>query len=364
MATVALSRVTRRFPDGTLGVDGVDMTIDDGELVVLVGPSGSGKSTLLRMIAGLDQPTAGAVLMDGEDVTLLRPRERNVAMVFQNYALYPHMTVAQNLEFPLKMAGMPAGQRRRRIEETAVQLNLSELLHRKPAQLSGGQRQRVAMGRALVRQPRVFLMDEPLSNLDAELRGQIRSEIRALQQRLGIPTVYVTHDQAEALSLGDRIAVLRQGRVQQLGTPEQIYNQPANAFVARFIGTPGMNLFSAHWIVKPERLRVADQVLVVPERVQSRLRAATGDVIGLGVRPEALRRRVEDGDMALNVHVTGHEYQGSELLLLFRVGVDSPVYYCRDRFCFDRTTGETVLATRWEDVYWFDRQGERVEYDG
>src|SRR5215207_6799341 len=246
MATVTFDKASRIYP-GTErpAVDALDLHIEDGEFLVLVGPSGCGKSTSLRMLAGLEDVNAGRILIGDRDVTDVQPKDRDIAMVFQNYALYPHMTVADNMGFALKIAGTPKAEIRSRVEEAAKILDLSQYLDRKPKALSGGQRQRVAMGRAIVRQPQVFLMDEPLSNLDAKLRVQTRTQIASLQRRLGVTTVYVTHDQTEALTMGDRIAVLKDGLLQQVGTPRDLYAQPNNVFVAGFIGSPAMNLFLA-----------------------------------------------------------------------------------------------------------------------
>jgi len=243
MAEVRFERATCRY-SGTdaPAVDALDVEIASGELMVLVGPSGSGKSTALRMLAGLEEVDDGFVWIGGRDVTDVPPKERDVAMVFQNYSLYPYLDVAANIAFPLRMAHVSKAERARRVQEVAELLDLVPYLARKPAQLSGGQRQRVAMGRAIVREPAVFLMDEPLSNLDAQLRVQMRAEIAALQARLGVTTVYVTHDQVEAMTLGHRVAVLRDGRLQQCDTPRRIYDHPANVFVARFMGSPAMNL--------------------------------------------------------------------------------------------------------------------------
>ena len=243
MADVVFERVTKVYP-GTdqPAVDALDLHIADGEFVVLVGPSGSGKTTALRMLAGLEEVDDGAVLIGGRDVTFDPPKDRDVAMVFQNYALYPYFTVADNIAFPLKIARVKREERARRVAEVAELLGLTPYLERKPSQLSGGQRQRVAMGRAIVRQPSVFLMDEPLSNLDAKLRVQMRADVAGLQSRLGVTTVYVTHDQAEAMTLGHRVAVLHEGQLQQCGPPRELYDHPANTFVAGFIGSPAMNL--------------------------------------------------------------------------------------------------------------------------
>jgi multiple sugar transport system ATP-binding protein len=242
MAEITLEHLTKVYSGGVTAVDDVSLQIGDGEFMVLVGPSGCGKSTLLRMISGLEEVTQGSISIGGADVTELAPRRRDIAMVFQSYALYPHMSVRKNIGYGLKVRRVPKGEARRRVEEVAKLLGLEELLERKPAQLSGGQRQRVAMGRAIVREPKAFLMDEPLSNLDAKLRVEMRASLAQLHARLGVTTVYVTHDQVEAMTLGQRVAVLDAGRVLQVDTPQRLYEHPANLFVAAFIGTPAMNL--------------------------------------------------------------------------------------------------------------------------
>ncbi|WP_309081258.1 ATP-binding cassette domain-containing protein [Zhihengliuella sp.] len=243
MATVTFDNTTRLYPGSTTpAVDSLNLEIADGEFLVLVGPSGCGKSTTLRMLAGLEDVNAGRILIGDRDVTDVAPKDRDIAMVFQNYALYPHMSVADNMGFALKIAGVDKDERRKRIEEAARLLDLTQYLDRKPKALSGGQRQRVAMGRAIVRSPQVFLMDEPLSNLDAKLRVQTRTQIASLTRRLGVTTVYVTHDQVEAMTMGDRVAVLKDGLLQQVDTPRNLYDRPANVFVAGFIGSPAMNL--------------------------------------------------------------------------------------------------------------------------
>ncbi|MFP4606724.1 MAG: ABC transporter ATP-binding protein [Thiohalospira sp.] len=286
---MALEGVGKTFPDGTAAVRDLSLEVADGELVVLVGPSGCGKSTVLRLIAGLEAATAGTVRIGGRTVNDTGPGERDVAMVFQNYALYPHMTVRGNLEFPLRMRGLGRAERRRRAEEAARLLGITELLERRPKALSGGQRQRAAMGRALVRDPAVFLMDEPLSNLDAKLRVRIRAEIAALQRRLGATTIYVTHDQAEAMTLGDRVAVLRDGVLQQMDAPGRLYAAPANAFVAAFLGSPGMNLLRTR--LRPEaegwRAELGTQEVNLPaEAVPAALAGGGPREVLLGVRPE------------------------------------------------------------------------------
>ncbi|TDP90841.1 carbohydrate ABC transporter ATP-binding protein (CUT1 family) [Leucobacter luti] len=283
MSSITFENVSRVYPGATTpSVDGLDIEISDGEFLVLVGPSGCGKSTTLRMLAGLEEVDSGRVLLGDRDVTHAAPKDRDIAMVFQNYALYPHMTVADNMGFALKIAGISAEERRTRVLEAARMLDLEPLLDRKPKALSGGQRQRVAMGRAIVRKPQAFLMDEPLSNLDAKLRVQTRTQIASLQRRLGVTTVYVTHDQTEALTMGDRIAVLKDGRLQQLGTPRELYETPYNVFVAGFIGSPAMNLLTAE--VAGESARIGSYEVALSPAARGEL---TGAVV-IGVRPEDL----------------------------------------------------------------------------
>ena len=281
MASVTFDKATRLYPGSDRpAVDKLDLEIADGEFLVLVGPSGCGKSTSLRMLAGLEEVNAGKIYIGDRDVTDIAPKDRDIAMVFQNYALYPHMTVADNMGFALKIAGVPKAEIRERVEKAAKILDLSQYLDRKPKALSGGQRQRVAMGRAIVRSPQVFLMDEPLSNLDAKLRVQTRTQIASLQRRLGVTTVYVTHDQVEAMTMGDRIALLKDGLLQQCATPREMYDRPANLFVAGFIGSPAMNLVSVP--VTESGVKFGNHTLDV----------ARGDVAGagsqviVGVRPE------------------------------------------------------------------------------
>ncbi|MCV7289110.1 sn-glycerol-3-phosphate ABC transporter ATP-binding protein UgpC [Mycolicibacterium wolinskyi] len=291
MAEIVLDRVTKSYPDGAGGVRAAvkefSMTIADGEFIILVGPSGCGKSTTLNMIAGLEDITSGELRIGGELVNDKAPKDRDIAMVFQSYALYPHMTVRQNIAFPLTLAKLKKDEIAAKVEETAKILDLTELLDRKPAQLSGGQRQRVAMGRAIVRSPKAFLMDEPLSNLDAKLRVQMRAEIARLQSRLGTTTVYVTHDQTEAMTLGDRVVVLLAGEVQQIGTPDELYSNPANLFVAGFIGSPAMNFFPATFTDVGVRLPFGEVTLT--QQVHDLLaRHPKPDNIIVGIRPEHL----------------------------------------------------------------------------
>jgi multiple sugar transport system ATP-binding protein len=309
---VTFTGVGKVYGDGTRAVKDLTLEIADGEFMVFVGPSGCGKTTALRMVAGLEEITEGEVRIGERVVNELEPRERDVAMVFQNYALYPHMSVSDNIAFGLKMRRMPKGEIGRRVQEIAGVLGLRDLLRRKPRQLSCGQRQRVAMGRAIVRDPKVFLMDEPLSNLDAKLRVQMRAEVARIQRELGATTIYVTHDQVEAMTMGDRVCVLRKGVLQQVGSPEELYERPANLFVASFIGSPAMNLLEAE-------LSRADGGLVcrvgrqeIPCQPRPGLAAFVGHRIGLGVRPEHLRD-VERGGPRVRGEVTVTELLGSEI---------------------------------------------------
>ncbi|MBY6061687.1 ABC transporter ATP-binding protein [Microbacterium esteraromaticum] len=307
MATVTFDNATRLYPGGTRpAVDKLNIEIADGEFLVLVGPSGCGKSTSLRMLAGLEEVNGGRILIGDRDVTDVPPKDRDIAMVFQNYALYPHMTVAENMGFALKIAGVGKEERAARVLEAAKLLDLEEYLNRKPKALSGGQRQRVAMGRAIVRQPQVFLMDEPLSNLDAKLRVQTRTQIASLQRRLGVTTVYVTHDQTEALTMGDRIAVLKDGLLQQVGTPRDLYETPSNVFVAGFIGSPAMNLFEVPLTeggVQFGTKSVATETAAVTK--------AHGSSVTVGIRPEDIIVAPEDG-LGLSVTVDLVEELGAD----------------------------------------------------
>jgi multiple sugar transport system ATP-binding protein len=335
MADIVLSGVTKEFPGGAVAVAALDLEVSDGEFLVLVGPSGSGKTTVLRMVGGLEEATAGEIRIGGRDVTGLAPRDRDIAMVFQTYALYPHMTVAQNMAFGLKLRKVPRDEIRRRVGEAAELLGLSDLLERKPRALSGGQRQRVAMGRAIVREPAAFLMDEPLSNLDAKLRVQMRAEISRLHQRLGTTTLYVTHDQTEAITMADRVAVMRDGRLQQLDGPAALYDDPVNLFVAGFIGSPAMNVVTATLTTADGRVTASfgEHRLAVPESVLDRRPGARRVIAGngavaLGIRPED----IEDAefvpgagpDELLEVTVDLAEPLGAETIAHFEVAPESP----------------------------------------
>jgi multiple sugar transport system ATP-binding protein len=319
MAEVVMTEVEKVYADGTRAVTGLNLRIDDGHLLVIVGPSGCGKTTALRMVAGLEEISSGTVHIGGRVVNKLDPGERDVAMVFQNYALYPHMTVYGNIAFPLRLARMPKSERDQKVRATAKVLGLEGHLQRKPPQLSGGQRQRVAMGRAIVREPAVFLMDEPLSNLDAKLRVQMRAEISTIQRQFGVTTLYVTHDQVEAMTIGDRVAVMRKSRLQQVADPQTIYDHPANLFVASFVGSPPMNLFQASversgdgfaLVAGERRLRVDEQELAQHPGLAGR---AGGRVVA-GVRPERLGVSDAAGDRRLRGTVLLCEALGSDSL--------------------------------------------------
>ncbi|MFD0360568.1 ABC transporter ATP-binding protein [Nocardia sp. GCM10030253] len=322
MATVTFESATRLYAGSTKpAVDALNLEIADGEFLVLVGPSGCGKSTSLRMLAGLEEVDGGRILIGANDVTHAEPKERDIAMVFQNYALYPHMTVAENMGFALKLAKVAKAEKEKRVLEAAKLLDLEPYLDRKPKALSGGQRQRVAMGRAIVRQPQVFLMDEPLSNLDAKLRVQTRTQIAQLQRRLGTTTVYVTHDQVEAMTMGDRVAVLKDGLLQQCATPRDLYRDPANMFVAGFMGSPAMNLFTLP--VADGEVSLGGHPLPVPRAVAD---AAEGSVV-VGIRPEHFEL---GGDTGIELEVDVVEELGSDAYIYGRA--------------VDGDTGETIVA--------------------
>ena len=306
MADVSFKEVIKEFPGATVAVDGLTLDIPDGEFMILVGPSGCGKTTALRLVAGLETATAGAITIAGRNVTHLSPRDRDIAMVFQNYALYPHMTVYNNLAFGLRQRKTGKAEIKRRVAEVSAMLGLDQLLGRRPAQLSGGQRQRVAMGRALVREPKAFLLDEPLSNLDAKLRVQMRAELKRLHQRLNITTIYVTHDQVEAMTLGDRLAVMSAGKLQQVGTPQDVYERPTNVFVAHFIGSPPMNLLHAE-VLDGGRAQAGDLAVVLPH-------VPAGPCI-LGIRPDSLALgEADDPRPSLDFDIEVVEPLGGELL--------------------------------------------------
>ena len=337
MADIVLDKVTKSYPDGTVAVHGIDLEIADGEFVILVGPSGCGKSTTLNMIAGLEDITSGELRIDGERVNDKAPKDRDIAMVFQSYALYPNMTVGENMAFPLKLAKMDKALIAEKVGEAARVLELTDYLGRKPANLSGGQRQRVAMGRAIVRNPKAFLMDEPLSNLDAKLRVQMRTQVSRLQKQLGTTTVYVTHDQTEAMTLGDRVVVMRGGHIQQVGDPQTLYDNPKNLFVAGFIGSPSMNFLPA--TVEEGKLRTPLGDLPLGERMQRTL--ASGDAprqLVMGIRPE----HFEDATLVED-HQRAHGFE-------FTAPVDLVESMGSDKFVYFTIEGAAAAAADLEDL--------------
>ncbi|MBS5341296.1 MAG: sn-glycerol-3-phosphate ABC transporter ATP-binding protein UgpC, partial [Actinomyces sp. oral taxon 181] len=323
MATVTFDKATRIYPGSDKpAVDQLDLKIEDGEFLVLVGPSGCGKSTSLRMLAGLEDVNSGRIFIGDKDVTDVQPKNRDIAMVFQNYALYPHMTVRENMGFALKIAGTPKAEIAQRVEEAARILDLEPYLDRKPKALSGGQRQRVAMGRAIVRKPQVFLMDEPLSNLDAKLRVQTRTQIASLQRELGVTTVYVTHDQTEALTMGDRIAVLNNGLLQQVGTPREMYEHPANEFVAGFIGSPAMNL--GKFKVEGNVAKLGTAEVPLSQATLDAMVPEDEGKITIGFRPEGLEVVSEDTENTIPIEVEFVEELGSDAYIYGHLaGADS-----------------------------------------
>jgi len=360
MASVRLDGVEKVYPNGHVAARGLDIAIADGEFMVLVGPSGCGKSTALRMIAGLESPTAGRVLIGERDVTALPPQERDIAMVFQSYALYPHMTVRENLAFGLRMRGAARAEIRVRVENVARALGLDSVLERKPSQLSGGQRQRVALGRAMVRDPQVFLFDEPLSNLDAKLRVETRAELARLHRRLGATTVYVTHDQEEALTLGGRVAVMHDGVVEQVAPPMEVYRTPATVFVAAFVGSPAMNLLPGD--VRVDGTWAGPGGLTLPLDVRTTGPALPARVT-LGIRPHDLAIVPPEGSDA-EARVDVVEPRGSELLVYLRLGADGAGGELRVvappdlEVAIDSVVGVCINRER---LHWFDgRTGRRL----
>ncbi|RWA70838.1 ABC transporter ATP-binding protein [Mesorhizobium sp.] len=324
MAEVILENICKTYGNNFHAIDQLNLSVEDGEFLILVGPSGCGKSTALRMIAGLEDITSGSLRIGGVDVVDMPPKDRDIAMVFQSYALYPHMTVFENIAFSMRLAGKPKAERKKRVDEIAKTLQLTSLLDSKPANLSGGQRQRVAMGRAMVREPAAFLMDEPLSNLDAKLRVQMRAEITGLQKQLGVTTIYVTHDQTEAMTMGDRVAVLKGGVLQQVDTPKRLYESPVNAFVAGFIGSPSMNLFEAtltgdELMSGTFAIRLQDAAFVR----RPGLRSYAGRKVVFGIRPEDLYdSSLESGRkyQTIPAKVTSIEELGSEHIVHLNIG--------------------------------------------
>ncbi len=369
MSSIAFNRVSKSFVEGTTVLRQFSLDVNEGEFIVLVGPSGCGKSTTLRLLAGLESVSEGEILIDGHVVNELAPQQRNIAMVFQNYALYPHMSVRDNLAFPLRMARQRQQQIDNKISEVARLLGLSDLLQRRPKQLSGGQKQRVAMGRALVRDPGAFLLDEPLSNLDAKLRAQIRADIARLQSRLQKTTLYVTHDQVEAMTLGHRVGVMNQGELQQIGTPQQLYEHPQNVFVAGFIGSPGMNIATSTFSVHGDKVdvQIGAQKLQLPVAICGYRKTRASDEHGyLGIRPEAFSLSRSENCIAVNAMVKSVEYLGHESLLYFclsdsGIGGHDDVWVARIKDQVpDITESVVALHVAPEAIYLFDSEGVNI----
>lgn len=361
MSELKLVDIKKTYGKDTTVVEGFNLEIHDEEFIVFVGPSGCGKSTILRMIAGLEDITEGDFYIDGKRVNDVEPKNRDIAMVFQNYALYPHMSVYDNMAFGLKLRGTKKSEIKRRVEEAAKILGLSEFLTRKPKALSGGQRQRVALGRAIVRDAGIFLMDEPLSNLDAKLRVQMRAEISKLHQRLGTTSIYVTHDQTEALTMATRIVVLDKGKIMQVGTPKEVYDTPENVFVAEFIGSPAMNVFDATF--KDGQLFIGDQSIVLPERHQTLLssRGYDGKDIKFGIRPEDIRETHtfdgENKNTTFDVEIQVVELHGSEIMLFAEMnGIE---YIARVDARTDVSIGDVVqFSFDMDKCHFFDKETE------
>jgi multiple sugar transport system ATP-binding protein len=360
MAPVTFDHVTKRFGD-VVAVDDLNIKVRDEEFLVLVGPSGCGKTTALRMIAGLEEQTTGDIYIGERKVNDVPPKDRDIAMVFQNYALYPHMSVYDNMAFGLKLRGVKRDEIKRRVETAAEMLGLHHLLKRKPKELSGGQRQRVAVGRAIVREPKVFLMDEPLSNLDAKLRVQTRADLQKLHQRIRTTTVYVTHDQVEAMTMGDRIAVMKDGLLQQLDTPENLHQRPANLFVAGFIGSPAMNFFPGKLVGAAEDPRVDTGAFAAPVAPESRetARGMLGKEVIYGIRPEDIEAGSDGEGMAVNATVDVVEYLGNELQLY--CSIDGKSFVARVSTRMETRPGQKVpLRLRTERGHVFDAATEKA----
>ncbi|MDU8945252.1 sn-glycerol-3-phosphate ABC transporter ATP-binding protein UgpC [Ovoidimarina sediminis] len=345
MTTLRIKNAFKRYPNGAEAVKGVSVDVEDGELVVFVGPSGCGKSTLLRMVAGLEDVTDGKIELAGRVVNDLEPADRNIAMVFQNYALYPHMSVRKNLAYGLKNRGTPAEEINRKVDDAAALLQIKDFLDRKPSQLSGGQRQRVAMGRAIVRDPAIFLFDEPLSNLDAKLRNQMRLEIKKLQRNLGTAAIYVTHDQVEAMTLADRIVVLNNGQVEQIGTPHEVYSHPASTFVASFIGAPPMNLIDA---------TLTDTGVDIDGQSLGLQSPRTG-AVKLGLRPERIQITPENGGLAVDIGVV--EELGAIRLIHGTLG-SQDITIAQDAE-LPEPSGRAGISFRTDDAHFFDTSSGR-----
>ena len=352
--SITLRHLVKSFGNSIV-IDDLSIEIADGEFVVLLGPSGCGKTTTLRMIAGLEQMTSGDILIDGQRVNELPPQKRDVAMVFQSYALYPHMTVAENIAYPLRVRKLPSAEIAAQVKQTAAMLEIESLLARRPRELSGGERQRVALARAIVRHPKAFLMDEPLSNLDAKLRLQMRGELKRLQHELATTTVYVTHDQAEAMTLGHRVAVMHKGKLQQFDTPLEIYNRPANRFVAEFVGSPGMNLVDGEIDVASKTFKANDGTF----RLGNIPAVAANGPVTFGIRPENIEISTaeRDGWWQASVYVT--ELMGSETFVIVEIGKQKII--ARAASDFRAQTGSAVwIDFDFQKAHWFDQAGQRL----
>ena len=356
--SITLQHLNKEFGSNRV-LDDLSLTIDDGEFVVLLGPSGCGKTTTLRLIAGLEQTTSGDILIDGERVNDLPPQRRDLAMVFQSYALYPHMTVAENIAYPLRVRKLDRAQISEQVQRTAAMLEITALLDRRPRELSGGERQRVALARAIVRHPRAFLMDEPLSNLDAKLRLQMRAELKHLQQQLGTTTVYVTHDQAEAMTLGHRVAVMNQGKLQQFDTPLTIYNEPANRFVASFVGSPTMNFLDGEIDFAGKRFVNQQITLTVNDSQLERLWQRGQKQVTLGIRPEDISVSLDEGPAGQPALVYVTELMGNETFVILQM--DETRLIARAPGDFRAESGdEARLGFDMQKAHWFDQAGQRI----
>ena len=365
MSNLSLSHITKQYDNGFEAVKDFNLEVEDKEFIIFVGPSGCGKSTTLRMIAGLEEITSGELKIDGELMNDVEPKDRNIAMVFQNYALYPHMTVYDNMAFGLKLRKMPKDEIAKKVNHAAKILGLEALLDRKPAALSGGQRQRVAMGRAIVRNPKVFLMDEPLSNLDAKLRVQMRVEIAKLHEELGTTIIYVTHDQTEAMTLGTRIVVMKDGVVQQVDTPDNLYNKPGNLFVAGFIGSPQMNFINAQCKVNGDKvtLTIKDVEFEVPEKKAAKLKAGNydGKTVVVGIRPEDITDVIDENakQAVLKAKITASEMLGAEVFLYFEVD-DAPMTARVEPGTTRKMGDEVEFALDLNKIHVFDKETTNV----
>lgn len=369
MARIELRNIVKKYENGQTAVKGISLNIAEGEFVVLVGPSGCGKSTTLRMIAGLEEISSGDLLFDGERMNEKEPKDRDIGMVFQNYALYPHLSVFDNIAFPLSIRKESKTEIRRKVESVAELLGLTEYLQRKPKQLSGGQRQRVALGRAIVRQPRVFLFDEPLSNLDAQLRTQMRSEISALQQKLGTTAIYVTHDQAEAMTMGDKIVLLRDGEIQQAGEPHEIYNNPQNRFTAGFLGSPSMNFFEGIITENGNELIFEENAggicFKLPLSRFNSEQFGTKSKISMGIRPEhiTLESKFLQSELNFSVKIELSEYLGHETLLHFSTGGTKKtvrISHEKAKGISENNITERQFFVDDKFIYCFDENGKRI----